>query len=87
MQPGRQYLVDAAVLQVGALAAGTAQCLVALAAEQHAVEAGQNAVDAVLVLVDELLHAVVPALQGDRKTTPSAPRSRAGRLGCGRTPR
>jgi len=27
------------------------------------------------------------AVQGDRKTTPSAPRSRTGRLRCGRRPR
>jgi hypothetical protein len=58
-----------------------------VAAEQHSVEAGQHAVNTVLVLADRLVHVVLPAVKDGGKTTPSAPRSRTGRLGCGRRPR
>jgi hypothetical protein len=56
-----------------------------IAAEQHAVEARQHAVDAVLVLVDERLHASLRSPhRGGRSSMPGSTRRH---LGCGRRPR
>lgn len=58
-----------------------------VAAEQHAVEAGQHAVNAILVHADKLLHDVPWVMHGHRKTATSATRSGPGRLGSGRRSR
>lgn len=56
-----------------------------IATEQHAVKAGQHAVNAVLVLVDERLHA---SLRSPRsRGTMSMPGSTRRHLGCGRRSR
>jgi hypothetical protein len=56
-----------------------------VAAKQHAVEAGQHTVNAVLVLVDERLHASLRATRSRRCS--SMPASAHQRFGCGRRPR
>jgi hypothetical protein len=85
---GQQERLDAATLDVVRLEQlrhRSARHDRQVAAEQHAVEAGQDAVDAVFDLVDESLHTSLRGLPTCRRT--SMPRSKRRHLGCGCRPR